>query len=87
MQLAGIAAVRALGLETRPTAWPPPVEGRGSSAAIEGRQVTVVLGKNPASVSWNLAQHAGDVHLFLVNNRTVDGRDVSWLWDINLAPV
>ncbi len=85
--LAGIAAVRALGLEIRPTTWPPPVEGRGSSATIEGRQVTVVLGKNPASVSWNLAQHQGDAHLFLVNNRTADGRDVSWLWDINLAPV
>ncbi len=85
--LAGIAAVRALGLQIWPAAWPPPVAGRGSSTAIEGRQVTVVLGKNPASVSWNLAQHPGDVHLFLVNNRTADGRDISWLWDINLGPV
>jgi len=85
--LAGIAAVRALGLEAWPKAWPPPVAGRGTSAMVEGRQVTVVLGKNPASVSWNLAQHPGDVHLFLVNNRIADGRDISWLWDINLSPV
>ncbi len=85
--LAGIAAVQALGLEIWPQTWPPPVPGRGSSAVIENRQVTVVLGKNPASVSWNLAQHPGDVHLFLVNNRTADGRDISWLWDINLSPV
>ncbi|MGH7067079.1 MAG: MurT ligase domain-containing protein [Acetobacteraceae bacterium] len=85
--LAGIAAVRALGFEIWPATWPPPVEGRGSSATIEDRQVTVVLGKNPASVSWNLAQHPGDTHLFLINNRVADGRDVSWLWDINLAPV
>ncbi|HWA81454.1 MAG TPA: MurT ligase domain-containing protein [Acetobacteraceae bacterium] len=85
--LAGIAAVRALGLEVEPKSWPPPVPGRGSSVTIAGRQVTVLLGKNPASVSWNLAQHAAETHLFLVNNRIADGRDVSWLWDINLGPV
>ncbi len=85
--LAGIAAVRALGLDVEPTSWPPPVPGRGSAAMIAGRQVTVLLGKNPASVSWNLAQHSADNHLFLINNRIADGRDVSWLWDINLGPV
>jgi lipid II isoglutaminyl synthase (glutamine-hydrolysing) len=85
--LAGIAAVRALGVDLEPTAWPPPVPGRGSTAEIAGRQVTVLLGKNPASVSWNLAQHSADTHLFLINNRIADGRDVSWLWDINLGPV
>jgi CobQ-like glutamine amidotransferase family enzyme len=85
--LAAIAAVRALGIDVEPVSWPPPVPGRGSTAAIAGRQVTVLLGKNPASVSWNLAQHRADVHLFLINNRIADGRDVSWLWDINLGPV
>ena len=85
--LSGIAAVRALGLEIWPAAWPPPVAGRGSSTTIAGRQVIVVLGKNPASVTWNLDRHRGDFHLFLVNNRTADGRDISWLWDIDLAPV
>ncbi|HUA78178.1 MAG TPA: MurT ligase domain-containing protein, partial [Acetobacteraceae bacterium] len=85
--LAGIAAARALGIDVEPKAWPPPVPGRGTSAEIAGRTVTVLLGKNPASVSWNLAQHPADVHLFLVNNRIADGRDVSWLWDINLGPV
>ena len=85
--LAGIAAVRALGLDVEPRSWPPPVPGRGSTSLLAGRQVTVLLGKNPASVSWNLAQHPADTHLFLVNNRIADGRDVSWLWDINLGPV
>ncbi|HTU53961.1 MAG TPA: MurT ligase domain-containing protein [Acetobacteraceae bacterium] len=85
--LAGIAAVRALGLKAEPAEWPAPVAGRGTSATIAGRLVTVVLGKNPASVSWNLAHHPADTHLFLVNNRIADGRDVSWLWDITLAPV
>ena len=85
--LAGIAAVRALGLKAEPAEWPPPVAGRGTSAMIAGRLVTVVLGKNPASVSWNLAHHPADAHLFLVNNRIADGRDISWLWDITLAPV
>ncbi|MGH7118350.1 MAG: MurT ligase domain-containing protein, partial [Acetobacteraceae bacterium] len=85
--LAGLAAVQALGLPVWPKSWPAPVAGRGSSTLVAGRRVTVVLGKNPASVSWNLAQHPADAHLFLINNRIADGRDISWLWDINLAPV
>ncbi|HUZ63217.1 MAG TPA: MurT ligase domain-containing protein, partial [Acetobacteraceae bacterium] len=85
--LASLAAVDALGLPARIAAWPAPILGRGGSVTMARRKVTVVLGKNPASVSWNLAQHPGDAHLFLVNNRAADGRDVSWLWDVNLAPV
>lgn len=85
--LAAVAALRALGIEPEIDAWPPPVPGRGSSAQIAGRSVTVVLGKNPASVSWNLIRHQADAHLFLVNNQIADGRDVSWLWDINLGSV
>lgn len=85
--LAGIAALRPLGVAPELAAWPPPVPGRGSTAMIAGRSVTVVLGKNPASVHWNLSQHPADAHLFLVSNRIADGRDVSWFWDINLQAV
>lgn len=85
--LASLAVADALGVTPRVAAWPEPVPGRGGNVAIAGRRVTVVLGKNPASVGWNLVQHRADAHLFLINDRAADGHDVSWLWDVDLATV
>ncbi len=77
---AALSASAMLGVQPGPT-WPQPAWGRGETYLLGGRQVTLTLAKNPASLSWNLAQPGADAHLFLINDGAADGRDVSWLWD------
>ena len=64
-----------------------PGAGRGDEIRVEGRDVVVVLGKNPASTSWNLARHQAATHLFLAADEIADGRDVSWFFDVTMTPV
>lgn len=78
---AALAAARMLGETPRLESWPGSVGGRGESRLIEGRRVSLALVKNPASMSWNLAQAASDATVFLINDGAADGVDVSWLWD------
>ena len=85
--LGALAAVRALGLPVSVGEWPRPVPGRGDEIRVEGRDVVVVLGKNPASTSWNLARHQAATHLFLAADEIADGRDVSWFFDVTMTPV
>ncbi|HEX4260318.1 MAG TPA: MurT ligase domain-containing protein [Acetobacteraceae bacterium] len=85
--LGALAAMRALDLPVRVPEWPRPVPGRGDEVRVDGRDVVVVLGKNPASTSWNLARHAASTHLFLAADEIADGRDVSWFFDVTMTPV
>jgi len=78
---AAVAAMLWLGGAPRLESWPQAVGGRGETRTIEGRQVSLALVKNPASMSWNLAQAPADAHVFLINDGAADGVDVSWLWD------
>lgn len=78
---ASLAAAMLLGETPVLEAWPASVGGRGESRAIEGRTVSLALVKNPASMSWNLAQQRPDATVFLINDGAADGVDVSWLWD------
>ncbi|MEJ2358178.1 MAG: MurT ligase domain-containing protein, partial [Deinococcales bacterium] len=78
---AAVTAAMVLGARPRLSAWPATVGGRGETRSIEGRQVSLALVKNPASMSWNLAQQRPDAHVFLINDGSADGVDVSWLWD------
>jgi hypothetical protein len=78
---AALAAARAVGVEPALEAWPNAVGGRGEVRTILDRRVSLALVKNPASMSWNLAQERADAHAFLINDGAADGVDVSWLWD------
>lgn len=78
---AAVAAALWLGRSARLQAWPQPAGGRGETRTVEGRRVSLALVKNPASMSWNLAQATADAHVFLINDGAADGVDVSWLWD------
>ena len=64
-----------------------PQNGRLQTFDIAGRRVLLNLAKNPTGFNQNLkivAQDAGDkVVAFFVNDKEGDGRDVSWLWDID----
>ncbi|GAB2481122.1 MurT ligase domain-containing protein [Jatrophihabitans fulvus] len=70
-----------------------PAFGRGQSFTVDGRQVTLQLVKNPAGFRQSLRTldaGAPDAVVVVINDDYADGRDVSWLWDVDfqaLAPL
>jgi len=62
-----------------------PAFGRAETIELEGRPTSILLVKNPAGaneVLRTLALEATKLDLFgVLNDRTADGRDVSWVWD------
>jgi lipid II isoglutaminyl synthase (glutamine-hydrolysing) len=62
-----------------------PAFGRAETIELEGRPTSILLIKNPAGaneVLRTLALEAKKLDLFgVLNDRTADGRDVSWVWD------
>lgn len=64
-----------------------PDNGRLQSYEIDGRPALLNLAKNPTGFNQNIKiilQNAGPKAVaFFVNDREADGRDVSWLWDID----
>jgi UDP-N-acetylmuramyl tripeptide synthase len=59
--------------------------GRVETIPISGRQVSILLIKNPAGaneVLRTLTLEEGELDLWLaLNDRIADGRDISWIWD------
>ena len=59
--------------------------GRVETIPVNGRQVSILLVKNPAGaneVLRTLTLEDGSLDLwFALNDRIADGRDVSWIWD------
>jgi UDP-N-acetylmuramyl tripeptide synthase len=67
--------------------------GRAERLEVDGRPVVLLLAKNPVGadelVALLAARQAVDL-LVVLNDRDIDGRDVSWIWDVDieaLAPV
>lgn len=69
----------------------PPAFGRAERVTVDGRDVVMMLAKNPTGVNANIRAvlaHAGDLHvLALLNDRSADGQDVSWIWDVDWEPL
>ena len=70
-----------------------PAFGRAETLDLNGRPTSILLIKNPAGaneVLRTLALEGGGLELLgVLNDRTADGRDVSWVWDADwelLAP-
>jgi UDP-N-acetylmuramyl tripeptide synthase len=70
-----------------------PAFGRAETLRVAGRELSILLVKNPAGaneVLRTLTLEDGDHDLFAVlNDNIADGRDVSWVWDADfevLAP-
>jgi UDP-N-acetylmuramyl tripeptide synthase len=61
--------------------------GRAETVTVAGRAMKILLVKNPAGaneVLRTLAFEPGRHDLLAVlNDRTADGRDVSWIWDVD----
>jgi lipid II isoglutaminyl synthase (glutamine-hydrolysing) len=59
--------------------------GRVETIPVDGRQLSILLIKNPAGaneVLRTLLLEDGQLDLWIaLNDRTADGRDVSWVWD------
>jgi len=64
-----------------------PVFGRQEKLVYQDKKITILLGKNPAGfnqvievVTTNSTQRN---ILLVLNDRIPDGRDVSWIWDVD----
>lgn len=68
-----------------------PMFGRGERVQIEGRTLRLLLVKNPTGFNEVLRtlfneetpRHA----LFILNDNIADGRDISWIWDVDFERV
>lgn len=61
--------------------------GRGELLEIDGKEVEILLVKNPSAFQLSLASFADDKHDFMIaiNDKYADGRDVSWLWNVDFS--
>lgn len=61
--------------------------GRAERTCVGETRVTTLLAKNPAGANENIRTMLLEDHRFhllvLLNDRTADGQDVSWIWDVD----
>ncbi|MGI9621961.1 MAG: MurT ligase domain-containing protein [Acidimicrobiales bacterium] len=89
--VAAVAAAEAIGVSTDVLATSlentPPAFGRGETIHLQGRQLLLLLAKNPTGVNENIRtilNEPGDLNtMILLNDRTADGQDISWIWDVD----
>lgn len=65
-----------------------PAFGRGQSFDIQGRRVQLQLVKNPAGFRQSLRTVAAlepSATVIAINDDYADGRDMSWLWDVEYS--
>lgn len=62
-----------------------PAFGRGETLTVNGKPCELVLIKNPGGFRLALSSFdpAGYATMIAINDAYADGRDVSWLWDVN----
>ena len=64
-----------------------PAFGRGERVQVEGRNVRLLLAKNPTGFNEVLRTLFSNGTprnvLFVLNDNVADGRDVSWIWDVD----
>ena len=64
-----------------------PAFGRGERLVLDGQPLELVLVKNPAGFRLGLASFdpEGVAVMIAINDQYADGRDMSWLWDVDFA--
>lgn len=62
-----------------------PAFGRGETIIVDGRPLDLVLVKNPAGFRLGLSSfdNTNRAVMIAINDSYADGRDVSWLWDVD----
>ncbi|WP_414123191.1 MurT ligase domain-containing protein [Corynebacterium nuruki] len=60
------------------------VAGRYATVEFEGREVHLLLAKNPAGwqEALSMVDRSADGLVIAVNGQVADGQDLSWLWDV-----
>ncbi len=92
--LAAVTTALELGLdETRIRATIPNFQaafGRAEELEVDGKKVRILLSKNPVGTNETIRavnQMGGKTTLFVLNDRTPDGTDVSWIWDVDTETI
>ncbi len=64
-----------------------PAFGRGENITINGHPCEIVLVKNPSGFRLSLSSFDPKDYktMIAINDEYADGRDVSWLWDVNFS--
>ncbi|NCU29429.1 Mur ligase family protein [Candidatus Saccharibacteria bacterium] len=64
-----------------------PAFGRGEVITIDDQPVELVLVKNPSGFRLAIQSFAKDdsINMVAINDNYADGRDVSWLWDVDFT--
>lgn len=64
--------------------------GRAEELTVKGKQVRILLSKNPVGMNETIrtvneikAEGKSETTLLVLNDRTPDGTDVSWIWDVD----
>ena len=60
--------------------------GRAEELTVNGKRVRILLSKNPVGMNETIRavlQVGGQTTLLVLNDRTPDGTDVSWIWDVD----
>ncbi len=63
-----------------------PAFGRAEELKINGKQVRILLSKNPVGTNETIrvvTQSNNTTTLLVLNDRIQDGEDVSWIWDVD----
>ncbi len=67
-----------------------PAFGRQEEFLIEGKRIVLFLSKNPTGFNASLRtvlEFKPKVLLLILNDRIPDGRDVSWVWDVDFETI
>ncbi len=64
-----------------------PAFGRGEALSIDGHPLEIVLVKNPAGFRLAIEsyRHEPALTMIAINDNYADGRDMSWLWDVDFT--
>jgi len=93
--LAALLTVKELGIDVGAYGHTPlrdftPAFGRQEEFIVGEKKVKIFLSKNPAgfnaSLSTVLSQNPHAI-LFVLNDQVPDGRDVSWIWDVDFEMI
>ena len=66
-----------------------PAFGRGETITYKGAPMELVLVKNPSGFRLSLLSFADGKadNMIAINDNYADGRDISWLWDVDFTPL
>lgn len=89
--LSAAATAQALDLEWKAVAEGvrqfQPAFGRGETVEVEGRTIRLLLAKNPTGFNEVLrtlfSEGIKRNVMFVLNDNTADGKDISWIWDVD----